>query len=70
MNRINVFSTDLTFTRVPLQRFWDNVRSSLRKGDLLRVNYIRVFFTTFEEVALFARFILSILISGIFLRKH
>ena len=70
INRINVFSTTLTFTRVPLQRFWDNVRSSLKKGDVLRVNYIRVFFTTLEELALFIRFILSIVISGIFLRKH
>ena len=70
MNRVNVFSIRLTFTRVPLQRFWDNVRSSLRRGDVLRVNYIRVFFTTLEEMALFTRFMLSIVISGIFLRKH
>ena len=70
LHRVNVFSIRLTFTRVPLQRFWINVRDSLRKGDVLRVNYIRVFFTTLEEMALFSRFILSIVISGIFLRKH
>ncbi len=70
LNRVNVFSIRLTFTRVPLQRFWENVRASLRKGDVLRVNYIRVFFATIEEMALFSRFLLSILISGIFLRKH
>ncbi|MFA5159553.1 MAG: radical SAM protein [Candidatus Omnitrophota bacterium] len=70
MNKQNLFSLRLTFTREPLQRFWDNVRVSWRRGDVLRINYIRIFFATVEESILFVRFILSIFISGIFLRKH
>ncbi|MFA5167027.1 MAG: radical SAM protein [Candidatus Omnitrophota bacterium] len=70
MNKQNLFSLRLTFTREPLQRFWDNVRVSWNRGELLRINYIHIFLVTIEESVLFVRFILSILISGIFLRKH
>ena len=70
MDKGNLFSLRLTSTREPLQRFWDNVRVSWQRGDILRINYIRIFLTTIEESVLFSRFILSIVISGIFLRKH
>jgi len=70
LDKLNLFSLRLTFTRAPLQRFWDNVRHSWEEGDVLGINYIRVFITTIEESILFVRFMLSILISGIFLRKH
>jgi radical SAM superfamily enzyme YgiQ (UPF0313 family) len=70
INKLNLFSLRLTFTREPLQRFWDSVRVSWQRGDLLKIDYIRVFFTTIEESILFVRFMLSIVISGIFLRKH
>ena len=70
VNKLNLFSLRLTFTRVPLQHFWDNVRRSWKKGDVLGINYLRVFLATIEESVLFVRFVLSILISGIFLRKH
>ena len=67
---MNFFSLSLTFTRVPLKRFWENVRTLWVRGDVLRINYVRVFLATIEETALFGRFLLSIMISGIFLRKH
>jgi len=70
MDRLNLFSVRLTFTRVPLQNFWKNVSAAWKRGDLLRVNYFRVILTSLEEVSLFIHFILSIVISGIFLRKH
>jgi radical SAM superfamily enzyme YgiQ (UPF0313 family) len=70
IDKLNLFSLRLTSTREPLQRFWDNVRVSLQRGDVLRINYIRMFLATVEEAILFVRFILSIVISGIFLRKH
>ncbi|MFH1800461.1 MAG: hypothetical protein ABH891_06425 [Candidatus Omnitrophota bacterium] len=70
VDKLNLFSLRLTSTREPLQRFWENVKVSCRRGDVLRINYIRVFLATIEEAVLFARFMLSILISGIFLRKH
>jgi hypothetical protein len=70
MNKLNLFSLRLTSTREPLQRFWENVKVSWRRGDVTRINYIRVFLATVEESIMLARFMLSILISGIFLRKH
>jgi len=70
MNKLNLFSLRLTSTREPLQRFWTNVRVSWKRGDVLRINYIRIFLATIEEAVLFFRFILSVVISGIFLRKH
>ena len=70
MNKLNLFSLRLTSTREPLQRFWDNVQISWRRGEVLRINYIRIFLATIEESVLFVRFILSVVISGIFLRKH
>ncbi|MDD5225559.1 MAG: radical SAM protein [Candidatus Omnitrophica bacterium] len=70
INKLNLFSLRLTSTREPLQKFWDKVRVSLQRGDVLRINYIRIFFATIEEFVYFSRFILSIVISGIFLRKH
>lgn len=70
LDKLNLFSLRLTFTREPLQRFWDHVGASWREGDLLKINYFRIVFATIEESVLFVRFILSILISGIFLRKH
>jgi len=70
IDKLNLFSLRLTATREPLQRFWDNVRTSWRRGDVLGINYIRIFLATIEETILFFRFILSIVISGIFLRKH
>ena len=70
MNKWNLFSLCLTSTREPLQRFWENVKSSWRRGDVLRINYIRVFLATIEELILFFRFMLSMFISGIYLRKH
>ena len=70
INKLNLFSLRLTSTREPLQKFWDNVQVSWRRGDVLRINYIRIFSATIEESVLFVRFMLSIVISGIFLRKH
>jgi radical SAM superfamily enzyme YgiQ (UPF0313 family) len=70
MNKLNFFSLRLTATREPLQRFWENVKISWRRGDVLRINYIRVFLATIEESILFFRFMLSMFISGIYLRKH
>ncbi|MFH0984361.1 MAG: radical SAM protein [Candidatus Omnitrophota bacterium] len=70
MNKLNLFSLRLTATREPLQKFWESVKISWRRGDVLRINYARVFLTTIEELILFVRFILSIVISGIYLRKH
>ncbi|MFA7255943.1 MAG: radical SAM protein [Candidatus Omnitrophota bacterium] len=70
LDKVNLFSLRLTSTREPLQKFWDRVRVSWREGDLLGINYIRIFLATIEESVLLVRFILSILISGIFLRKH
>lgn len=70
VNKLNLFSLQLTSTREPLQRFWDNVRVSWKRGDVLRINYIRIFLATIEESILFVRFIFSIVVSGMFLRKH
>jgi len=70
INQWNLFSLRLTSTREPLQKFWDNVRVSWKRGDVLRINYIRMFVATIEESIMFFRFMLSIVISGIFLRKH
>ena len=70
LSRWNFFSEPLTFTRMPLQKFWENVRASWQKGELLRINYVRVVSTSIEECALFLRFIFSILLPNIFLRKH
>lgn len=70
MNKLNLFSLRLTSTREPLQRFWENVKVSWRRGDVLRINYVRVFLATIEESILFFRFMLSMFISGIYLRKH
>ena len=70
MNKWNLFSLRLTSTREPLQKFWDHVQVSWKRGDVLRVNYLRMFLAMIEESVYFVRFILSIVISGIFLRKH
>ena len=70
MNRVNLFSVKLTFTRMPLDLFWNNVRTAWKRGDLLGVNYLRVLWASLEEVTLFISFITSVVISGIFLRKH
>ncbi|HOW87416.1 MAG TPA: radical SAM protein [Candidatus Omnitrophota bacterium] len=70
LDKWNIFSLRLTFTRAPLQHFWENVGSAWKRGNIWGINYIRLFFATVEESVLFVRFLLSILISGIFLRKH
>ncbi|MBI4711365.1 MAG: radical SAM protein [Candidatus Omnitrophica bacterium] len=70
MNKLNLFSLRLTATREPLQKFWETVSVSLRRGDVLRINYGRLFLTMVEETIMFSQFMLSILISGMFLRKH
>jgi radical SAM superfamily enzyme YgiQ (UPF0313 family) len=70
VNKLNLFSVRLTSTREPLQRFWNQMGGLWRRGELLRINYVRIFLATIEEMAMFTRFTLSIIISGIFLRKH
>jgi hypothetical protein len=70
MDRINLFSVRLTFTRLPLEHFWKNTVTAWKRGDLLGVNYFRMLLASLEEVSLFIHFILSVVISGIFLRKH
>ena len=70
VNKLNLFSLRLTSTREPLQKFWDKVRVSWQRGDVLRINYLRIFLAAIEESVYFVRFVLSIVISGIFLRKH
>jgi radical SAM superfamily enzyme YgiQ (UPF0313 family) len=70
IDRINLFSVKLTFTRMPLENFWNNVRTAWKRGDFFGINYFRVLYATLEEVTLFIRFIFSVVISGIFLRKH
>ncbi len=70
LNRWNFFCEPLTFTRVPLQNFWENVRDLWRKGEILRINYLRVVVNLFEECALLTRFIFSIILPNVFFRKH
>jgi len=70
MHRVNLFSVKLTFTRLPLDLFWNNARTAWKRGDLFGVNYFRLLWASLEEVALFTSFIVSVVISGIFLRKH
>lgn len=70
VNKANFFSLRLTSTREPLQKFWNHVRTSWRQKEMLRINYIRIFLATVEESVLFVRFISSVVVSGIFLRKH
>lgn len=70
LNRWNFFSEPLTFTRMPLQKFWENVRDLWRRGEILRINYLRVILNVFEECALLTRFVFSIILPNVFFRKH
>ncbi len=70
VDRVNLFSVKLTFTRLPLTTFWKNVKAAWKRGDFLGVNYFKLLWASLEELSLFLHFILSVVISGIFLRKH
>jgi hypothetical protein len=70
IDRVNLFSVRLTFTRLPLEHFWKSVGAAWKRGNLFGVNYLRVLLASMEEVSIFIHFILSVVISGIFLRKH
>jgi radical SAM superfamily enzyme YgiQ (UPF0313 family) len=70
MMKLNLFSLRLTASRLPLQRFWDRAAECWRRGEIWRVNYLRAFLVVLEEIAIFIRFVLSMVISGMMLRKH
>lgn len=70
LRKWNFLFEPLTCTRKPLDRFWGSVADYWRKGEPFRVNYIRVLFNLFEEICLLLRFVVSVLIPNVFLRKH
>ena len=61
MNKGNVFSDSLTFTRRPLTQFWKEVFSRFKRGRIDLILFPQVAFASFRESILFLRFIVSVL---------
>jgi radical SAM superfamily enzyme YgiQ (UPF0313 family) len=57
----NVFSDSLTFTRSPMRKFWIEVIDRLKKGKWHQIPLSEVIFTSFREFVLFVRFLLAAL---------
>lgn len=57
----DVFSDSLTFTRKPMAQFWRKMLRCLRNGSFHRISFPKVAFTGFRESVLFARFLFSFL---------
>lgn len=55
----NVFSDSLTFTRSPMKEFWKGVLQRLKKGNWHEIRLSEVAFTSFREFVLFIRFLLA-----------
>jgi radical SAM superfamily enzyme YgiQ (UPF0313 family) len=60
LKKRDIFSDSLTFTRRPMNEFWNNVRQHLKQGRLERIRPVRVAFTGLREIVLFSQFFLSI----------
>ncbi len=54
----NVFSDSLTFTRVPMERFWRNVWGLFKQGEIHRIAYHKLLFMGVREAVLFSQFLL------------
>jgi radical SAM superfamily enzyme YgiQ (UPF0313 family) len=63
IGKLNIFTVSpLTFTRVPLKRFWRReVMVNWRKGQILKINWFKFCFNAMHEMVLFARFVKSLL---------
>lgn len=57
----NVFSDSLTYTRKPMRQFWWEMSTRLKFSSLHRISYPKVAFTGFRESILFVRFLFSFL---------
>lgn len=57
----NVFSDSLTFTRRPMTQFWQEMLKRLKSGGIHRISYPTVAFMGFREGVLFARFLFSLI---------
>ena len=57
----NVFSDSLTFTRKPMTQFWQKMYKRLKSGSLHRISYFKAAFMGFRESVLFAQFLFSFL---------
>lgn len=65
----NVFSDSLTFTRKPMMQFWREMLNRFKFGSIHRISYPKVAFMGFRESILFARFLFSFL-HHTFTAKH
>ncbi|HNX68963.1 MAG TPA: radical SAM protein [Candidatus Omnitrophota bacterium] len=63
----NLFYDKLTFTRVPMRRFWQQARTYFKQGKIFKVDYFRLVRTWLEEAFLFLRFLRSLVKSDTFL---
>jgi len=61
LNKWDVFSDSLTFTRKPMTRFWKKVFGQFIRGRIHRISFLQVAFTSFRESVLFFRFVVSVL---------
>jgi len=55
----NPFSTSLTWSRKPFERFWEEAGTSLRRGRLYRLNPLKLIWRFAEESYLFATFVFA-----------
>lgn len=64
IQRWNVFSGTLTFSRYPMKRFWRKMINRFKKRRLHPINFLHITFTGFREAILLARFFLALVRGG------
>ena len=57
LQKWNVFSDSLTFTRFPMRWYWRSVLRQLKQGQIHRIQLFKTAFTGFREFILFVRFL-------------
>ncbi|HNV86977.1 MAG TPA: radical SAM protein [Candidatus Omnitrophota bacterium] len=61
LKKWDVFFDSLTFSRLPMKRFWDDVFSRLKQGRIYEIRFHKIFFRGIQEIVLLVKFIFSFL---------
>jgi hypothetical protein len=58
--RLNIFSLRWTYTRQDLDNYWKTTREQIRRGAILRVNWLRAAWNVVRDVTIMSRFTLAL----------
>src|SRR3989338_1169644 len=61
LKKWNVFSNQLTFSRLPMISFWKETAKYIEQGKVYKLKLHRIIFTSLQEIILLTRFVLSLL---------